>query len=107
MSTYQKYAQLIIESIYLTLKKAYKAQDTINELESEYGGIFPVLTQRFAQWLKKYTRDYPGFTRDKKYKNKVLYDLNSQEDYLQAIIDFISGMTDNFAIGLFEELTTF
>lgn len=107
LSTYQKYAQLVIESIYITLKKAYKDDDTIKQLDLQYADIYPNLTQRFVQWLKKYSKDCAGFVRDSKYKNKVLYDLSRQEDYLQAIIDFISGMTDNFAIRIFEELTTF
>lgn len=107
LSTYQKYAQLVIESIYITLKKAYKDDDTIKQLDLQYGDIYPNLTQRFVQWLKKYSNDYAGFVRESKYKNKVLYDLSRQKDYLQAIIDFISGMTDNFAIRIFEELTTF
>jgi len=28
-------------------------------------------------------------------------------NYLQAIIDFISGMTDSFAVKVFNELTSF
>ena len=107
LSTYQKYAQLVIESIYTTLKQEYNRHDTINEIVLEYGDIFPVLTQHFVEWLKKYSNDYNGFERDKRYENTVLYDLSDRNHYIQAVIDFISGMTDHFAISLFNELTTF
>ena len=34
-------------------------------------------------------------------------DINNEMDYKQAIIDYISSMTDKFAIKVYEELITF
>ena len=37
--------------------------------------------------------------------NKKIYGkLETKEKYYRAIIDFISGMTDNYAVGSFNEL---
>jgi len=36
----------------------------------------------------------------------VLYDLDNKQHFIKAIIDYISSMTDNFAIKIFDELTT-
>jgi dGTPase len=52
-------------------------------------------TKIFKDWLIKYSE-----TPYKKEENQheVLYDLRNQKDYKQAIIDFIAGMTDRYAI---------
>jgi len=39
--------------------------------------------------------------------NDVVYRLEQRVDYDRSVIDFVSGMTDNFAIAMFEELTAF
>jgi dGTPase len=40
-------------------------------------------------------------------KNKMLYNLSSKEDYIIAVIDYISSMTDMYAKKLFDEITSF
>jgi len=107
LATYQKYAGLIIETIYETLRKVFDGYRTIIAAEKEYGEVFPTLSRYFIKWLQKYSRDYGGFVRDSKYKNSAIYDLSCEKDYIQAIIDFISSMTDSFAIEVFNELTSF
>ena len=39
--------------------------------------------------------------------NKIVYNLKEQVEYQKAIIDFISGMSDNFAIAIFNEIISF
>ena len=39
--------------------------------------------------------------------NKIIYDINNEMDYKQAIIDYISGMSDNYAIKIYKELIEF
>lgn len=101
------YAQLILESIYKTLKKGYRKKDTLKEINSKYYNTYPLLISTFSDWLRKYSDNNDGYSRESKYKNCILYDMNDEKQYLQAIIDFISGMTDSFAIKVFNELTTF
>jgi dGTP triphosphohydrolase len=43
------------------------------------------------------------------YKNdqQQVYDISDYRDYLKSIIHYISSMTDNFAMSLFNEITKF
>lgn len=107
LEIYKQYAKLIIESIYSVLKEAYRGEDTINELNLRYSEIYPLLTKYFVEWLKKYSKNIRGYEREGKYKNDIIYDMKNYMNYLQAIIDFISGMTDSFAVKVFNELTSF
>lgn len=44
---------------------------------------------------------------EKKLANKQIYNISEETDYKNAIIDFISGMSDNFAIDVYNELISF
>ena len=108
IETFKKYAELIILSIFESLEKYYGGdlEKTISNLEDSVAQ-YPVLVGNFIEWLRKYAdceyRKKPNIN----YKNKIIYDLNNKESYVLSIIDYISGMTDNFAIKSFKELTTF
>ncbi|BBB91172.1 MAG TPA: HD domain-containing protein [Methylomusa anaerophila] len=106
LATYKRYARLIIESIYQTLLNGYNGKDTQAEL-ARYRDIYPVLVQSFSDWLDKYSDIGARDAKGNKYHNEVLYFLANRRDYIQAIVDYISGMTDSFAIKIFNEITTF
>jgi dGTPase len=103
LNTYREYAKLIIDSIYETLKGFYQKEDTLKQLK-RYSNIYPTLTGIFSEWLLKYAC-LEG--RPVNFQNAILYDLNQRKDYSRAILDFISGMTDMFAIKIFDEITSF
>ena len=49
-----------------------------------------------------------ALARLKKYgKNKVVFDMSVSTDFYKAIIYYISGMTDNFAIEIYNEIIHF
>ena len=100
---YREYAQLIIDTIYNMLKRFYQEKNTLDEVK-RYATIYPVLSEIFSEWLIKYA--YPD-RRSVRFKNTILYDLGKEKDYYRSIIDFISGMTDMFAIKIFNEITMF
>lgn len=106
LTSYKKYAQLVIESIYRVLINGYSEAETIREL-GRYRDIYPVLSQSFIDWLYKYTAQGRKEMKNTKYQNEVLYNLENKKEYVQAIVDYISGMSDNFAIRIFNEITTF
>ena len=56
----------------------------------------------FSEWLIKYSDNK---YHSAKYKNVLLYDLNNIKDYKQAIVDYISGMTDKYAMNTYKSLT--
>lgn len=106
LNNYKSYARLIIQSIYQTLLNGYNGKRTIAKLK-RYQAIYPVLVASFIDWLQKYANIEHRNLKVNKYQNEVLYHLENKEDYIQAIVDYISGMSDSFAIKIFNEITTF
>ena len=81
------------------LKSTYDGKNTLTNievLEKYYGTLMP----NFKEWLNEYIdkEDRKGL------KNRVLFDLNNPRDFYQAIVYYISGMTDNFAIDMYNEI---
>ena len=105
---YRNYAALVIRSIFDTLIKAYDGQNTTCELK-KIAKNYPLLIKDFLQHINQnstLTSTSEQTTRQmKRYKNTKIYNnLDTKEIYAQAIIDYISGMTDRYAITVFNEL---
>ena len=99
-NVYKNYAALVIRSIYNTLIDLYDCDNTLNKL-SEKESTYPTLIDDFA----KHIRVYSELENNERYKNKKIYGkLEDKKIYAQAIIDYISGMTDRYAIEIFNEL---
>lgn len=96
INNFRNYAELVLNTILDTLSTAYNGKSTLKKLR-DYKLIYPTLYIDFSNWLKKYTSD----------NNLKLYNIEVQEDYFQAIVDYVSGMTDNFAIKIFNEILQF
>jgi len=103
---YTKYAELVITSIFEILAGYYKGQDTLAQIAKDKE-FYPVLVAHIEDWLIKYSDINSETAKYKHCKNETLYKIEDQQDYHQAIIDFISGMTDHFAIKVFNEITSF
>ena len=66
----------------------------------------------FKKWLCRYCESdfIPNnfIDRNKVYDNEKIYGrLENKKVYIQAIIDYISGMSDHFAIDVFNELISY
>jgi len=99
-----KYLELLVNEIYSILKSAYAKENTLQELqklEKEY----PEIISRFIDWIQVYWNLTDRTNTN--LKNKVLYNMNNEKDYYRAIISFISGMTDNYAMKLFDAIIGF
>lgn len=109
---FKAYAALIINQIFDTLLDAYDGEKTIRELRLRRK-TYPELMFGFSDWLIRYCDlDFTGVewanNTVRRCKNKKIYGkLSTKEEYIQAVIDYISGMTDKYAIQLFEELIHF
>ena len=103
---FMKYAQLIITDIFEFLLGYYDGFNTMTKL-SKYSRFYPTPTIDFSDWLIKYSNIDEKTHRLRKYRNKIIYDIENEMDFKQAIIDYISGMSDNYAIKIYKELTEF
>ena len=102
---YQEYARCIIHTIFDFLD-GYYGKDMLQKISADMSK-FPVLLKYFLEWLIKYSgidskeREKAGFNND------IIYDLNDRSQYRRSIIDYIAGMTDNFAIRVYHEIISF
>ncbi|MBQ3408662.1 MAG: dNTP triphosphohydrolase [Clostridia bacterium] len=99
-----EYFAVIINRIYNTLKSCYTNGNIDSEL-SKLEKFYPETISTFKDWLYKYS----NLTErtDTNLKNNIVYDLTNEKDYYKSIIDFIAGMTDNYAIDVYNEILKF
>ena len=92
----REYFHLVLNTIYNTLKLYFYDKEKVNKM-------YPEIIKDFEDWLKMYW----NMEREKFYNNKVIFDMKSEKDFCQAVIYYISGMTDNFAIDMYEKIIRF
>ena len=90
-----RYFELVINEIYNTFRKGFKNY----KAGKEYNKVFP----EFEKWLSNYW----NLPRREDLKNKVLFDVQNEKDYCKAVVYYISGMTDNFAIKVYNDIIGF
>lgn len=102
-----EYFKLIIYTIYDILKSAYN--DKIEKIkESTQAKMYPELINEFTTWLQNYCVPQNCITKpESKLKNNKIYDINNKEEYYIAIVEYISGMTDNKAIDTYNKIISF
>lgn len=109
LEPFKHYSELVITQIFDALLTMYDGKHTWNML-NENRRFTPQLIDSFEKWLARYcdVSVVPsGYLKDLALScanQKIYRQLETRELYIQAIIDYISGMTDRFAIVLFNEL---
>lgn len=111
LKPFEKYASLIIHELFDLLLNTYADGNYWSLLAKEKKHA-PTLIGSFEKWLAKYCEidtlpsAYQQYSE--KYMNIKIYGkLSAKETYIQAILDYISGMTDRFAVKAFQELLSF
>lgn len=90
------YFELVINTIYETLKRYYGEKEHIKKM-------YPEIIKDFEDWLKLYwNKERPDTC-----KNKVVFNTSDEKEFCQAIIYYISGMTDNYAIETYNKIIRF
>ncbi len=87
------YFKIIINKIYKFLKETYYNKQKLIDISLE-------VVNEFEYWLKNYW----NLERNSNNKNDIIFDVNSEKDYCKAIIYYISGMTDNYAIEMYNRI---
>lgn len=105
------YSELILRQLFKTLLDAYDEKYLWRNLKAREK-YSPILTRSFEEFLAKYCdpSSVPEAFEEvaRNCKNKKIYGgLSTREIYIRAIMDYISGMTDRFAIKVFNELMMF
>ncbi|MEO2261526.1 HD domain-containing protein [Dorea sp. YH-dor228] len=109
---FKEYSKLVINQIFEVLKKTYDGRHSWASIKDKKK-YYPILMDSFDKWLARYCEvDIipEGELLDiaLNCENEKIYgELENEKIYIQAILDFISGMTDRFAIKVFNELLNY
>ena len=106
VENHKQYTRLIIATLFEFLKQTNVSGNIMTHLD-EQGNKYPLLIADFRNWLIKYSDIDPLSRKKFRYKNQIVYDLSNRKDYIRAIIGFIAGMTDNYAIRKYHEVISF
>lgn len=101
---YKDYAAELLRTIFRLLMKGYAGPDTPEGL-ARMSKAFPEIFDGFTEWLRP-RWDLGG--GEKRNKMRVAYRIREGETaYKQAAIDYIAGMTDNYAKRVYDVICTF
>ena len=104
MKPSMKFFELVIHEIYNTLKGCYDTKNTLSNLQ-KLEKFYPKLSYGFYHFLENYA-DF-GNRETLKLKNSIVFNYQDETDFIKAILSYISGMTDNFAIEIYNEIIGF
>ena len=117
LDAFVKYAELVLNSVFMALMEYYSGVNTLSELDRAISHKHtPKFVREFYLWVQRYCDIASESLKSMKnkadelarYHNIKAYgDLSDKKVYSQAILDFVSGMTDKYAIQCFEELISF
>ena len=73
---------------------------------------FPMLAKAFEEWLichSNYRKADSGedLRTKMRYATETIFDVHSESSFQKCVIEFISGMTDDYAIKCFNEIISF
>ena len=92
------------KSCFLLLWNCFDSKNTLSHLE-DLSRVSRSLSESFIGFMKQYyafdDRDYS------KLKNDVIFNIDSEIDFCRCILYYISGMTDNFAVQIYNEIIGF
>lgn len=99
-----RYFELVLNEIYSTLKSCFDGKSAFSSVQT-LQKFYPKLYNGFSNFLYSFY-DYPN-RKDSKFKNKILFSDSSASDFCRSILFFIAGMTDNYAMEIYDEIVGF
>ena len=102
ISSSARYFKILLNEIYYTLKSGFDGKNTLQKIEN-MKKTYPDIFTSFEEWLSNYWQ----YDRNATNYNDILFDIENEKDYCKAIIYYISGMTDNFAIDTYNKIIGF
>lgn len=106
---FKKYAENVLGTIYTVLMHMQNfAQNGRIPISMKY---YQNLSKTFEDWLIRYTnyKSADGTDRKKimRYETPAVFDVNDYKSYQKCVIEYLSGMTDSYAIECYEEIISF
>ena len=99
-----RYFELVITEIYNTLASSYDGKSFLTSAKS-LEKFYPKLSNSFYEFLELYCAN---LDREKlKLRNNILFENENIDNFYQAILYYISGMTDHFAMEMYQEIIGF
>jgi len=110
LQEFQNYADNVLKTIYRTLMKAEPFAK--NGRMPFNAGDFPMLAKAFEEWLICHSNYQKAGTSENlrkkmRYDTETIFDVHSDSSFQKCVIEFISGMTDDYAIKCFNEIISF
>ena len=104
MQSSNRFFNIVINEIYDTLKSCFNGKSALNSIEN-LKKFYPKLYKDFSEFLYSYT-NFPE-REISNLKNEILFEDSNIIDFCKAILYFIAGMTDNYAIEIYNEIISF
>jgi len=109
IGTNKKFISLVLETIFNELKEYYDKNIVycLLKLQKKQASVY----QEFVRWLERYHEPFNGeyenkyISGEKTRKNiRPIYNIKEEKDYMRAIIHYMSGFTDNFALSAYDDV---
>lgn len=97
-----RYFSIVLNEIYFTLKSTYDEKNTAYKMR-KLKKMYPEVVGNFQEWLENYWNQQ----RKNDNQNDVIVNMEDEKSFSKAIIYYISGMTDNFAIDTYNKIIGF
>ena len=97
-----RYFSIVLNEIYFTLKSTYDGKNTIYKMR-KLKKLYPEVIDNFQEWLENYWNQQ----RKDVNLNDIIINMEDEKSFSKAIIYYISGMTDNFAIDTYNKIIGF
>ncbi len=97
-----RYFSIVLNEIYFTLKSTYDGKNTAYKMR-KLKKMYPEVVGNFQEWLENYWNQQ----RKNDNQNDVIVNMEDEKSFSKAIIYYISGMTDNFAIDTYNKIIGF
>lgn len=103
---FNQYVALVINTLFEVLMEHYDGDNTLKKISSKRNQM-PEMAGSFGEWLIKYGESNEPVRAELGYGNVRVYDLTKREDYVSAVLDYISLMSDQYALKLYQEVIHF
>ena len=97
-----RYFSIVLNEIYFTLKSTYDGKNTAYKIR-KLKKMYPEVVGNFQEWLENYWNQQ----RKNDNQNDIIVNMDDEKSFSKAIIYYISGMTDNFAIDTYNKIIGF